>query len=101
WPGDTAELFQRSDRTWKVVQPEAAHHDIETGIRERQSHRVRGLEAGVGVCVMLASEADLFGRSVHSHDGGRRVAFNNGFGDYAAAAAHIKPSQTRGERQPL
>src|ERR1700675_1894182 len=91
-PGDAAELLQRLARTREEVQPQAADHNVETGVREGQGHRVRGVEDNVGVRAMLASEPDLLGRSIHSHDGGGHVAFNNGFGDHAAAATHIEPS---------
>src|ERR1700739_1761585 len=41
-PGDTAELLERRDGTRKKVQSQAADHNIETGVREGECHRVRG-----------------------------------------------------------
>src|ERR1700693_951773 len=49
---------------------------------------------------MLASELDLLGGSVNSHHAVGCGAFNDRLGDNAASAAHIKPSQTGGRRQP-
>jgi hypothetical protein len=50
---------------------------------------------------MLTSEVYLFGGNVYARDGGGRVAFNNGFGDDAAAAADVDPAEACGEIQPL
>src|SRR3984957_14128758 len=50
---------------------------------------------------MLASEADLRAGSVYAGNDARRVAFDDNFGDHAAAAAKVNPSQPRGNRQPI
>src|ERR1700733_2046268 len=95
------EFLQRAARTRNEIQPQAAYRHIETGIRERQRHRVSSFKGDVRIRAMLASEADLRAGSVDAGNDARRVAFDDSFGDHAAAAAHVNPSQPRGNRQPV
>jgi hypothetical protein len=98
---DAAEFFQSVARVWDLVQAQAAHCDVETGVSEREGHGIRGFESDVRARAMFPSEVYLFRRNIHSDDAGGRIVFDNSFGDDATAAANVDPSQTLGKVQPL
>src|SRR5258707_9553148 len=89
---NAAEFLEALLRIGNVVETQAAYGNVKRGISEGEASRVRDFKADVSARP-TAGIRYLSGREINSGDRSRCVALSNDFGNNAAAAADIDPTQ--------